>query len=130
MVYRLTCAVSTNDELLLQQFKARLSPAGIRASDLASPNSRYSYLELQWDDAGIPAAPENHGCHRAGAKPKKLLLDGRPATCGQVWQLREKDHLSDAAVGSVLDASESTITRRRKKHLADGDFYSGSTVVF
>lgn len=128
MVHTITCALKSDDPLLVQQFKDRLAAATIKATDLSSTNSKYTYLNLQWDDS-IPAGSK-HSTHRAGAKPKKLLYDGKVVTCGLVWQLREEGHLADAAIGLILDVSESTITRKRKKHLTDGDFRKGSTVIF
>ena len=130
MIHELTCAINTNDKAIMQQFKDRLPSAKIKAIDLASPNSKYTYLSLQWDDTDIPAAQKHHGNSHAGAKPKKLLYEGKPVTCGLVWHLREQEHLSDAAIGGVLDASESTIARRRKKHLADGNFHADSVTIF
>ncbi|MCM1219308.1 MAG: hypothetical protein NC548_32920 [Lachnospiraceae bacterium] len=70
------------------------------------------------------------GSKKAGAKPKQLIYNGEPVTCGFVFQLRNVKNLSDAEIGLIFDISESTIARRRKKHSAEGSFYAGSTVIF
>lgn len=128
MIHTITCAIKSDDPLLVQQFRDRLAIAAIKSTDLSSSGNKYTYLDLQWDDT-IPIGSK-HGFHRAGAKPKKLLYDGKIVTCGLVWQLREEGHLSDAAIGLILDASESTIARRRKKHLTDGNFHKDGNVIF
>ena len=61
--------------------------------------------------------------------PKKLFLDGKEADCGLIWKMRDEG-ISDAGIAAIFDISESTVTRRRKKHQADGDFYDGSTIIF
>lgn len=129
MVHTVTCAIKSNDGLIVQQFVDRLAAVGIKAADQTPPDSKYTYFGLCWDDEDTQTASRHRAIHRAGAKPKKLLYDGEQATCGLVWRLRDGG-MSDAAIGLVLDAAESTISRRRKKHMADGDFYFGSEVVF
>ena len=129
MVHTITCAIKSNDGLIVQQFVGRLAAVGIKAADQTPPDSKYTYFNLCWDDEDTQTASRHRATHRAGAKPKKLLHDGEQATCGLVWRLRDGG-MSDAAIGLVLDAAESTISRRRKKHMADGDFYFGSEVVF
>lgn len=116
-----TCAINTNDENLIQQFKNRMSSARIQVSALKAADSRYTYFRLQWDD--------NIHRKKAGAKPKKLFLDGKEADCGLIWKMRDEG-ISDAGIAAIFDISESTVTRRRKKHQADGDFYDGSTIIF
>lgn len=130
MVHTVTCAIKSSDGLIVQQFVDRLAAVGIKATDQTPSGSRYTYFDLHWDDEDTQTASRHRATHRAGAKPKKLLYDGKQATCGLVWHLRENEYLSDAAIGLVLDASESTVARRRKKHLADGDFYKDSDVIF
>ena len=116
-----TCAINTNDENIIQQFKNRMVSAKIQVSALASANSRYTYFMLEWND--------NIQKQKAGAKPKKLFLEGKEADCGIVWRLRNEG-LSDASIAAAFDVSESTVTRHRKKHQTDGDFYDGSTIIF
>lgn len=129
MVHITTCAIKSKDKLTVQQFTERLKSAGIKAINQTPPDSKYTYLDLSWNDADIQTTLRQHNTNRAGAKPKKLLYDNKPVTCGLVWQLRD-DGMSDAVIGSVLDASESTISRRRKKHMADGDFNKDSDIIF
>lgn len=129
MVHTVTCAIKSNDGLIVQQFVDRLAAVGIKAADQTPPDSKYTYFNLCWDDEDTQTASRHRGPHRAGAKPKKLLYDGEQATCGLVWRLRDGG-MSDAAIGLMLDAAESTISRRRKKHMADGDFYKDSNVIF
>ena len=116
-----TCAINTNDENIIQQFKNRMAQARIQVSDLPATNKMYAYFRLEWDD--------NIHRKKAGAKPKKLFIDGKEADCGIVWRLRNEG-LSDAGIAEIFDIGESTVTRRRKKHQADGEFYDGSTIIF
>jgi hypothetical protein len=116
-----TCAINTNDENIVQQFKNRMASAKIQVSALAASDSRYTYFRLEWNG-------ELHR-NKAGAKPKKLFIDGKEADCGIVWRLRNEG-LSDAGIAEIFDIGESTVTRRRKKHQADGEFYDGSTIIF
>ena len=41
-----TCAINTNDENLIQQFKNRMSSARIQVSALKAADSRYTYFRL------------------------------------------------------------------------------------
>ncbi len=117
----ITCAINTNDENLIQKFKKRMLTAKIQVSSLTAADSRYTYFMLEWD--------ENIQNQKAGAKPKKLFLDGVEADCGLIWKLRHEG-LSDAGIAEIFDIGESTVTRRRKRHEADGDFHDGSTIIF
>lgn len=116
-----TCAINTNNEIIIQQFKQRMAAARIQADALPAADSRYTYFRLEWDD--------NIQRQKAGAKPKKLFLDGKEADCGLIWKMRDEG-ISDAGIAAVFDIGESTVTRRRKKHQTDGDFYAGSTIIF
>lgn len=129
MIHTVICAVKSKNGLIVQQFLERLASAGIKATDQTPTDSKYTYFDLCWDDADTQTTANHPNTHRAGAKPKKLLHDGKPVTCGVVWQMRN-DGISDAVIGLVLDVSESTISRRRKKHLADGSFYRGNNTIF
>lgn len=126
MLQTITCAIKSKDRMIIQQFMERLASARIKAIDRTAIGSPYTYFDLCWDDADASSAGVK--C-RAGAKPRKLLYEGVPATCGLVWQMRSGG-MSDAVIGQMLDTSESTISRRRKKHLADGDFCRDSKVIF
>ena len=128
MIQKITCAINTTDEQILQQITDRLLLTGISATNI-KPSSKCIYFDAFWDDAE-PTTIKKPNSHKVGAKPKKLDYEGEEATCGMVWKLREQGHLSDGEIGMILGASESTIARRRKRHLADGSFGEGSAVVF
>lgn len=130
MIQKITCAANTTDNLIFQQLTDRMLSSGIAVNNIKT-SSKYIYFDASWDDTKIPAPPaiQKPTHSRAGAKPKKLTYDDRNVTCGLVWRLRN-DGLSDAEIGLVLDVSESTICRRRKKHLSNGSFVEGSTVIF
>lgn len=117
----ITCVLNTNDENIIQQFKNHMSSAKIQAYALTATNKMYTYFRLEWDD--------NIQRQKAGAKPKKLFLYGKEADCGLIWKMRDEG-ISDAGIAAVFDIGESTVTRRRKKHQTDGDFYAGSTIIF
>lgn len=128
MIQKLTLAVNSNDDILIQQFINRLLLVGIHSEQL-KPSNKYCYLEITWNDSDTDL-PLKHNTRNAGAKPKELHYNNSPVTCGLVYQLRNQKHLSDAQIGAMLDVSESTICRRRKKHISDGNFYEGSNTIF
>ena len=129
MQQKITCAINTTDNQILQQITDRILLSGIIANNI-KPASKCIYFDAVWDDADIPTIIQKPNHNKAGAKPKKLVYEGAEATCGLVWKLRNEGHLSDAEIGLILDVSESTIARRRKKHLSDGSFHSDSKVMF
>lgn len=130
MLHKISYAVMSDDTDILQQFESRLAIVGIQVN-LIKSSDRYSYFEASWDDADIPCQPfKNSRSRNAGAKPKQLIYNGSPVTCGFVFQLRNNKNLSDAEIGLIFDVSESTISRRRKKHLSDGNFYKDSSTIF
>ena len=53
------------------EIKNRMASAKIQVSALAASDSRYTYFRLEWND-------ELHR-NKAGAKPKKLFIDGKEA---------------------------------------------------
>lgn len=117
----ITCAVNTLNENILQDFKKKMAASRIHVTDIPQQaNSRYVYFRLEWDN-DLPR-------QKAGAKPKKLFFKGKEADCSLIWKFR-MEGLSDAEIAAVLDIGESTVRRRRKKHLEDGDFYEGSTII-
>lgn len=128
MIQKLTLAVNSNDDILIQKFTDRLLLVGIHPEQLKS-SDKYSYFEITWNDSDT-GLPLKHNTRNAGAKPKELLYNNSHVTCGLVYQLRSQKHLSDVQIGTILDVSESTICRRRKKHLSDGNFYEGSNTIF
>lgn len=129
MIHKLTCALNSNNDFITQQFIDRLLLVGIHSTQL-KPSDKYCYLEVAWDDSNTSLSAKSHNIRNAGAKPKILQHNGSPVTCGLVYQLRNQKHLSDAQIGAMLDVSESTICRRRKKHLSNGSFYEGSNIAF
>lgn len=128
MVQKLTCALNSNNDIVIQQFTDRLLLVGIHSEKL-KPSDKYCYFEITWDDSDTNL-PLKHNIRNAGAKPKELLYNNSPLTCGLVYQLRNQKHFSDAQIGAMLDVSESTICRRRKKHISDCNFYEGSNTIF
>lgn len=61
---------------------------------------------------------------------KQIEYKGHSVTCGTIYQLKEVKGFSDNAIATLLNVSESTVWRRRKKHIDNGDFYDGSTIIF
>lgn len=122
MVHTLIFAANSNEDTL-QQFQNRLSTAGVQTKHLQS-DGKLNYFESSWDDADSMAKKN------PGPPSKELKYNGESVTCGIIYQLRNKKNLSDSRIGSLFGISESTITRRRKKHISNGDFYDGSTTVF
>lgn len=131
MIQKITCAANTTDSLIFQQFVNRMLLSGIVVDNIKHL-SKYIYFDVHWDDTDMlktsAIQKSNHG--NAGAKPKKLTYEGNAATCGLVWNLRTQGHLSDADIGLVLGASESTICRRRKRHMANEEFFENSECIF
>ena len=122
MVHTIVFATNSNEDIL-QQFQSRLLSAGVQTKHLQSDSKLY-YFESTWDDADSPAKKN------PGPPSKELKYNGESVTCGIIYQLRNKKNLSDSRIGALFGISESTITRRRKKHISAGDFYDGSTTVF
>lgn len=130
MIHNLTYILQADDKDIFHQLESRLYLVGIQTRHLKS-SDKYSYFELSWDDTDIPSLhKKNNHSRNAGAKPKQLLYNGNPATCGFIFQLRNVKNLSDAEIGMIFDVSESTIARRRKKHLSEGTFYEDSSIIF
>lgn len=130
MIQKITYVVNTNDKDILQQFIKRLSFAGIQSKHLKS-SDKYNYYESYWSDSDSPDLQyKNHNTKSAGAKTRQLKHNGKSVTCGFVYELRHTKNLSDAEIASLFDISESTIFRRRKKHLSDGTFYENSDTIF
>lgn len=130
MIQSFTYFVDSKNFEIQKRFEARLSLVGIQTKQLNS-SDKYCYFEAVWDDADIPEIHiKSNRSRNAGAKPKPLIYNGEPATCGFIYKLRGEKNLSDAEIGMIFDVSESTIARRRKKHLANGNFYDGSKVIF
>ena len=127
MIHKIIFATNS-DEDTLQQFQNMLLMVGIQINHLKS-EGKLNYYESIWDDANSPKMASK-GNVNSGAKPKQLIYNGEPVSCGTIYQPRNYKHLSDAEIGSLFDISESTVTRRRKKHISNGNFYDGSNIVF
>lgn len=129
MIRKVNCALNSNDDMFVQQFISRLLLAKIQTESIKS-SDRYTSFVACWDDSDTDLSFKNHNNRNAGAKPKELLYNNIPVTCGLVFQLRNQKQLSDAQIGALFDISESTICRRRKKHTLDGDFFENSDIIF
>lgn len=130
MIHTVTYILQSNNADQLHQFESRLALVGIQINHIKS-SDKYSYFEALWDDTDTPNIHIGGSRSKnAGPKPKQLTYNGSPATCGFVFQLRNGKNLSDAEIGLIFDVSESTISRRRKKHLAEGSFYEDSKIIF
>lgn len=127
MIHKIIFATNS-DEDTLQQFQNMLLMVGIQINHLKF-EGKLNYYESIWDDANS-SKMASKGNVNSGAKPKQLIYNGEPVSCGTIYQLRNYKHLSDAEIGSLFDISESTVTRRRKKHISNGNFYDGSNTVF
>lgn len=130
MLHKLNYVINSNDYDILQQFKEKLSLVGIETKPLKS-SDKYCCFESSWNDSDAQNLHlKNSNSRNAGAKPKQLQYNGKPVTCGMVYQFRHTKNLSDAEIASLFDISESTVCRRRKKHISNGDFYSNSSTIF
>lgn len=130
MIQKITYVVNSNDMDILQQFTDRLSMVGIQSKHIKS-SDKYNYYESCWSDLDAPnLQSKGLNSKNSGAKPKQLKYNGNPVDCGLIYQLKHSKNLSDAEIASLFDVSESTIFRRRKKHLSNGDFYSDSRTIF
>lgn len=131
MIQKITCAANTTDSLIFQQLADRMLLSGINVDNI-NHFSKYIYFDVHWNDADMlkPSVIQKSNHSNAGAKPKKLTYEGNAVACGFVWHLRNEGHLSDADIGLILGASESTICRRRKRHMENGEFFKNSECVF
>jgi len=133
MRHTIICAIKAyvdDDAKVVPQFTDRLLLVGIQTS-LIKSIKEYSYYEFSWDDADVlEVSLKEHNARNAGAKPKELFYKDKPVSCGFIYLLRTQKHMSDAEIGFLFDVSESTILRRRKKHMENGDFCENSKVVF
>lgn len=130
MVQRIMYAIYPESEYTVQKFMDRLKIAGIYTNRIKS-SDKYDYFESSWDDKEIPLLSVQKGnCRNAGAKLKQLRYNGKAVPCGFVYLAKSQKKLSNAQIGELLGASESTISRRIKRHLEDGDFHEKSKVIF
>ena len=127
MVHKLIFAVNSRDDSTVQNFVDRIQSAGIQISQIKYTES-YKCFEATWDSnisGQITTNPRN-----AGAKQKQLRYNGKTVSCGSVYLAKSQKNLSNAQIGELFQVSESTISRRIKRHSADGNFYEGSKTIF
>lgn len=128
MVHKIIFAVGSVDNSAVQKFLNRIQNVGIQTRKVKSSDS-YICFQSVWDDSNIPEIfiqnPRN-----AGAKLKQLRYNGKTVSCGFVYLLKCQKNLSNAEIGQIFNVSESTISRRIKKHSADGNFYENSKKIF
>ena len=130
MVQRIMYAIYPESEYTVQKFMDRLEIAGIYTNRIKS-SDKYDYFESSWDDKEIPLLSVQKGnCRNAGAKMKQLEYKGKPVACGSVYFLKKQKNLSNAQIGELFQVSESTISRRIKKHSVDGNFNENSKTIF
>ena len=130
MIQKITYVINSNDMDILQQFTDRLSLVGIQTKHTKSTD-KYNYFESCWSDSDIPnLQSKRFHSKNPGAKPKQLNYNGNPVDCGLIYQLKHIKNLSDAQIATLFSVSESTIFRKRKKHLSDGTFYQNSSTIF
>lgn len=130
MVQKIIYAIYPESEYTVQKFMDRLKIAGIYTNRIKS-SGKYDYFESSWDDKEIPLLSVQKGnCRNAGAKMKQLEYKDKPVTCGSVYFLKEQKNLSNEEIGELFQVSESTISRRIKKHSADGNFHENSKTIF
>lgn len=130
MVQKIIYAIYPESEYTVQKFMDRLKIAGIYTNRIKS-SGKYDYFESTWDDTEIPElSVQKRNCRNAGAKMKQLEYKGKPVSCGSVYLLKKQKNLSNEEIGELFEVSESTISRRIKKHSADGNFHERSKVMF
>ena len=127
MVCKLLFAVNSRDDFTVQNFVDRIQSAGIQTSQIKYKES-YKCFEATWDSSVSGNATTNP--RNAGAKLKQLRYNGKTVPCGSVYLAKSQKKLSNAQIGELFGVSESTISRRIKRHSADGDFHERSKVIF
>lgn len=128
MVQRIMYAIYPEDNFAVQKFMERLALAGVQTEEIES-SGKYAYFESSWEDTEIPEQFLKNS-RNAGAKMKQLRYNGKAVPCGAVYLAKSQKSLSNAQIGELFEVSESTISRRIKKHSADGNFHEGSKVMF
>lgn len=130
MTQKIRYVINPEDGSAIKQFIDRLQLLGIQTRRIKS-SDKYSYFESSWNDTEIPESNmQKRNPRNAGAKLKELNYNGKSVLCGSVYLLKYQKKLSNAEIGQLLDVSESTISRRIKKHLSDGNFYEKSKAIF
>jgi len=130
MIQRIMYAIYPESEYTVQKFMDRLKIAGIYTNRIKS-SDKYDHFESTWDDEEIPElSVQKANCSNAGAKLKELRYNGKAVPCGSVYLAKSQKNLSNAQIGELFGVSESTISRRIKRHSADVNFYEGSKTIF
>ena len=127
MMCKLLFAVNSRDDSAVKNFVDRIQSAGIQTSQIKY-NESYKCFEATWDSSVPGNATTNP--RNAGAKLKQLRYNGKAVPCGSVYLAKSQKNLSNAQIGELFQVSESTISRRSKRHSADGNFYEGSKTIF
>ena len=127
MMCKLLFAVNSRDGFTIQKFIDRIQIVGIQTKQIKSSES-YVCFEATWDSSVPGNATTNP--RNAGAKLKQLRYNGKAVPCGSVYLAKSQKKLSNAQIGELFGVSESTISRRIKRHLEDGDFHEKSKVIF
>lgn len=127
MIQKLTY-ITNGEQSIVDKFVRRISAAGI-STTVIGRSSKGTMLESRWDDAIVAHKISLSKRENIGCPPKELTYEGKPVTCSSVFRLRSQG-VSDARIAELLDVSESTITRRRKKHTEEGNFHANSKTRF
>lgn len=127
MIQKLTY-ITNEERSTIEKYARRISAAGI-STTVIGKSGKSTMLESRWDDAVVTHKISLSKRENIGCPPKELTYEGKPVTCASVFRLRSQG-ISDARIAELLDASESTITRRRKKHMKEGNFHANSQTRF
>ena len=114
MIQKIKYIVNADVDSAMEDFKVRLLFSGIQTEKINS-SGHYICYESVWDSSMIPEPVKQKNPRNAGAKLKVLNHNGKPVSCGAVFLLKSQKHLSDSAIGELLNASGSTVSRRIKK---------------
>lgn len=125
---RIRYIINPEDDSAMEQFIDRLQFLGIQTINMKSFD-KYKCFESTWDDTENPELLLKNS-RNAGAKQKELNYNGKPVPCSSVFLLKSQKKLSSTQIANLFDVSESTISRRIKKHTEDGNFHEKSKVIF
>ena len=130
MVQKIIYAVYPESEWAMQNFIERMIFAGVQTKKIKS-SDKYNFYESSWDDSEISKLNmQKKNPRNAGAKQKELNYNGKPVLCSTVFLLKSQKKVSNTQIANLFDVSESTISRRIKKHTEDGNFHEKSKVIF
>ncbi len=129
MIQRIRYIVNAGDDSVMGEFMDRLLFSGIQTEEINSSGNYICYQSV-WNNSILSEPVKQKNPRNAGAKLKVLNHNGKPVSCGAVFLLKSQKHLSDSAIGELLNASGSTISRRIKRHMENGNFYNNSKTIF